>query len=180
MPLIKNANHELFCVAYIKHHLNAFKAYESVYGEKENRNSSEVNASKLLSNTKIAARIAELYAEFLDKEKYSANFVLEEMFKIANSDPIEMLNEDGSMKQMSDIPVHTRKTISSFEMVEYYEGQGDDREQVGWTKKVKFWSKDKQLENLGRYHKMFTDKTEVEIGNNLEKLIREAKNKGKM
>jgi phage terminase small subunit len=52
---------------------------------------------------------------------------------------------------MSDIPEDARRAIAGIEIVEEFEGSGKDREQIGYTKKIKFWDKPKALENLGKH-----------------------------
>jgi hypothetical protein len=55
----------------------------------------------------------------------------------------------------------------------YVEGRGDDAREV---KRVRFKLCDKlgALRDLGRHHKLFTDKTEFEVGKTLEQLITES------
>ena len=54
-----------------------------------------------------------------------------------------------------------RKALASVEVDELFEGTGKDREQTGYTKKIKTTDKLKALELLGKHLKMFTDVTEV-------------------
>jgi phage terminase small subunit len=46
-------------------------------------------------------------------------------------------------------------------VLEEFDGVGKDRKWIGYTKKVKFWSKEKCLELMGKHKKMFTDVLEV-------------------
>ncbi len=149
---------ELFCNEFIKD-LNATQA---ALRAKYSKNGARTTASKLLAKDNIQQLIYELNQERLKAVKIDANFVLEELHKIATSDVAEIFDENGKMKNIHDVPPIIRRAISSIETVEYFEGMGRDREQVGEIKKIKLWSKDKALENLGKHLKLFTEKHEIE------------------
>lgn len=158
---------ELFCHEYLKD-LNATQAaIRAGYSAK----TAQEQSSRLLSNVMVSDYIYTSNQERLAKVKIDADFVLGELYKIATSDVGDCLNEDGSFKPMAEIPKHLRITIQSFEMIEYFEGPGEDREQVGFIKKVKFWNKDKSLENLGKHLKLFTDKVELSGQVKLEDIL---------
>jgi phage terminase small subunit len=164
------AKQELFCKEYLKD-LNATKAaIRSNYSQK----TAQQQGSENLSKPVIQQRIAELNQERLTRVQIDADFVLGELHKIANADINDAYNEDGSLKPISEIPTHLRKCIASLETVEYFEGSGEDREHVGWVRKIRFWSKDKSLENLGRHLKLFTDKVEHGVNKSLEDILTES------
>lgn len=48
-----NPRHQAFADEYLANGRNGYLAYIKVYGEKENRNVAEANASRLLSNAKV-------------------------------------------------------------------------------------------------------------------------------
>lgn len=147
---------ELFCMEYLKD-LNATQAaLRCEYSVK----SAKSQGNRMLTNDDIAQRIYELNQERIKEVKIDADFVLGELFKIANSDIQEIFKEDGTLRPISEIPSHIRKAISSFEVVETFEKEGKATVWTGYVKKIKLWSKDKSLENLGRHLKLFTDKLE--------------------
>jgi phage terminase small subunit len=59
------------------------------------------------------------------------------------------------------MPLSIRRAIAAIEVDEIWEGRGDDRQLVGYTRKVKLWDKVKGIELMARKHKMLTDKHEV-------------------
>lgn len=158
MAELKNPQHELFCLEYLKD-LNATKAAERAsYSKKTARQQGSV----LLSKPDISARLAELLKEKQKAVGMSAEDVIRELSLIASSDIKELFEPTLlTMRTVSDIPENLRRCIQSVEFVEEFEGSGRDKVQIGWTRKIKLWSKDKALENLGRYHKLFVDKLEV-------------------
>lgn len=168
---------ERFCYEFLKD-LNATQAtIRAGYSEKTARQ----QGARLLSNANIQDFIARINTERIEEVKIDANFVLAELFKIANSDLIHAFKEDGTLKEVKDMPPELRKAVSSIEVTELFEGKGKDRKWIGYVKKMKLWSKDKALENLGRHLKLFTDKLEhggkVEFAEKLRKARERAKGK---
>lgn len=134
-------------------------------------NSASQLGSETLGKLEVQQHIAFLNEKRMKKVGVTPDFVLGELLKLASADPAEMYELDGSMKNIHDIPEHLRKTISRIEVVEYFEGKGENREQVGHIKRVAFWSKEKALENLGKHLKLFSDKVEIGTTRTLEQII---------
>ncbi len=176
MPALKNEKHELFCLEYLKD-LNATKAAERAgYSVKAARQ----QGSTLLSKPYISGRLSELMGEKKSAAIMSANEVLEELSLIGRSD-IGGLFDDKTLtlKTIADIPEKMRRCIQSVEFVEEFEGSGRDKVQIGWTRKIKLWSKDKALENLGRYHKLFVDVVKHEGLEGLSEKMKAARERAK-
>jgi phage terminase small subunit len=145
-----------FCAEYMID-LNATKAaIRAGYSEKTAASIGQENLRK----PEIQREISELMAERAKRVEVSADTVLSELLKIATVDIGLAFKEDGSLKEIHDMPVEIRRAISGVDVFEEFEGRGEDREQVGWTKKVRFWDKTKALEMLGRHLRLFIDKVE--------------------
>jgi phage terminase small subunit len=68
------------------------------------------------------------------------------------------------MKQISEIDDRSRASLAGFDVCELFEGSGDDKHAFGLLKKVKLVDKNRNLEMLGRYFKMFSgDKDDLEV-----------------
>lgn len=159
-----------FCLEYIKD-LNATQAaIRTGYSA----NTAQEQGSRLLSNVMAQHYICQLNDKRIKRLEIDADFVLDELYKIANSDIGEMFNEDGTVKLISEIPKYLRKAISSFEVVETFEKEGRHKVWTGQIRKVKLWSKDKSLENLGRHLKLFVDKVEHQGNVTLEQLVNQS------
>lgn len=146
---------ERFCREYIKDLNGKQSAIRSGYSEK----TAEFTASRLLSQDKVKQFVQVLLKPMHKKFEIQADDVLCELARIAYSDIREIFNEDGSMKDPKDWPDGIARCIQSIEVDELFEGFGRDRVQVGVTKKVKLWSKDKCLEMLAKYKKLLSDVT---------------------
>lgn len=164
MPVLDDPIHERFCQEYLKD-FNAARAGRdmgladgSVYG--------------ILDRALVQARLRELATEALNKNKGTVESVLRELDRIASSDLLDAFDETNCLKPLADIPEDVRRCIAGIEVDEIWEGYGKERRQIGVTKKIKLWDKNKGLEMLGKYHKLFVDKPNAaDIGDTLVTLL---------
>ena len=116
---------------------------------------------RLLKNVEIASQVADKTGKRLDRLEISADRVLQELAKLAFYDPGALLESDGSMKQIREIDDLTRMAVAGLEVTELFEGTGDEKHAYGLCKKIKLADKGQNLERLGRYFKLFTEKSEI-------------------
>lgn len=117
--------------------------------------------AQLLSNPKVRAEIAKKTGKMFTKLDISAERVLEEIAKLAFFDPRKLFESDGSPKQLHELDDETAMAVAGFEFVELFEGTGDQKHAYGLLKKYKLTDKRASLELLGKYLKLFTDRTEI-------------------
>lgn len=106
-----------------------------------------------------------------DRGEWAAERILHEFRQLAYSDIREAFNADGSLKSIDEIPESVARAIQSIDIDELYEGVGAERQQVGLTKKVKFWNKSDALLQLGKQLGMFNPVNKHLIGKTLEELV---------
>lgn len=152
---------DLFCREFVID-LNATQAYKRVH-PKAKVTTCRTESSKLLAKPNIRSRINELIVERSAKTEIEAETVLRELYALATVDPIEIFTDDHRVKSLGDMPKSVRKAIAGIDIVDIYEGIGQDKMKVGEIKKIKFWDKNKSLENLGRHLRLFTDNVKLEI-----------------
>jgi len=151
---------KLFCDEYIKD-FNATRAYKEAYPNCKKNESARVNGSKLLTKTNISEYIEQQKEQLKNKMEITQERVLQEMARIAFADVRKLYNESGGLKNIQDLDDETAAIITGIETTEEFDGYGQDREQIGYTKKVKMADKTKALDMLGRYFGMFKEKVEV-------------------
>lgn len=151
---------KLFCDEYLKD-FNATRAYKEAYPSCKKDATARVNGCKLLTNTNIAEYIEQQKELLKSKMEITQERVLKEMARIAFGDIRKLYNESGELKNIQDLDDDTAAIITSIESTEEFDGYGQDREQIGWTKKVKTADKTKALDMLGKYFGMFKEKVEL-------------------
>lgn len=149
---------------------NATRAYKAAYPHVKNDNTAGVNAYNLLRNPKISVYIDHRKEERIKVTTITQERVLLELARLAFFDPRKLYDDDGNPKPIQDLDDDTAACIAGLDIAEIWEGRGEDRVFVGYTKKYKLTDKKGSLELLGRHMAMFRDKIElsgkVDIGAN--------------
>lgn len=147
---------EIFCQNFIID-FNATKAaIRSGYAESNAGNT----ASLLRTKSKIQKRIGQLMEEKRVANMATVNFVLARLIQAADIDMKDAYDEHGRLKEIKDMPEALRKSIVATESFVELEGNFRGAQPVGEVRKVKFMSKERVYEMLGRHLKIFTDKVE--------------------
>jgi len=142
---------EAFVIAYLRL-TNATEAYRIAYNTgKMTAKSVNETASRLLKNSKVAARLAELAKPAAEQAQMTVDRTVRETGRVAFLDPARLYGPDGLLKSIPDMDEDTRAAIASFE-VEEIRVNGDV---IGRTKKVKLWDKNSALDKAMRYHGLF-------------------------
>lgn len=151
---------KLFCDEYIKD-FNASRAYKVAYPNCKKDDSARANASRLLTNDSIIEYINQQKEQLANKMEITQERVLQEMARIAFADIRKLYNDYGGLKSIQDLDDDVASIITGIEVTEEFEGYGQDREQIGYTKKIKMADKTKALDMLGKYFGMFKEKVEI-------------------
>lgn len=158
---------ELFVLEYLKD-LNATQAAARAgYAE----NSANEQGARLLANASIKKRVQDGLKEKFSRIDLTAERILLELFRMATVDIGEAYDELGQLKPIKEIPEDVRRCITGVEVDEIMAGEGDQRQVIGFNKKIKFTSKEKANELLAKYFKLLTDKIEHSGKVSLEDLI---------
>jgi len=151
------AKQEAFAVAVAKGS-KASDAYRGVYSaDRMTPKSINEEASHLLANPKVASRVAELRAPAMKVARLEVEETLRQLACVLRSDARRLFRPDGSLIPVHELDDETAAAIASVEVREEFEGQGEGRKLVGYTRKVKFWDKnaaiDKAMKHLGLFEK---------------------------
>jgi phage terminase small subunit len=96
-----------------------------------------------------------------ERTEITQDRVLLELSRIAFFDPRKLLRDDGSPKPIGELDDGTAAALAGLEITEEWEGSGEDRVFVGYTKKYKISDKNTAITNAMRHLGMFVDKSEV-------------------
>lgn len=100
-------------------------------------------------NKTFMAAVEKARKEVLAIAIHDAAQVVSEFGHIAFADITSLYNEDGSLKPISEWDDSTRRAVSKIEADELFEGSGDDRRAIGYTRKITLHSKTAALGAAG-------------------------------
>ncbi|MCD6006897.1 terminase small subunit [Halomonas sp. IOP_31] len=153
-----NDKQQRFVEEYIKDLSATNAALRAGYAETNAR----FQGAKLLAKEPIQLAIAEHIQSRTERTQIDADYVLNRLVEIDQMDVLDILKDDGSLKQVHEWPPVWRRYISGMDLAEMHEGRGDDRELVGVLKKIKWPDKVKNLELIGKHVDVQAFKDRVE------------------
>lgn len=115
----------------------------------------------LLRMPDIRAEIERIESELLDEVRKQAGVSLKrtltELAKLAFYDPRKLFNEDGSPKDVHDLPDDVAAAIEGIDVEERWEGKGQERVFAGYVRKIKLAKRGTALNDLLRHLGAFKD-----------------------
>lgn len=142
----------MFVEAYLVNGENGSEAAKAAgYSPK----SAAQQASRLLTDAKVQARISARRGSLIKKFELTTERVMRNLAQVLYFDPRKLYREDGSLKPIHELDDDTAQAISGFEVLEDFQGRGEERELSSLTKKVKWLDKntarDQAMKHLGEY-----------------------------
>jgi phage terminase small subunit len=138
------------------------EAYKRAFNPKKMSDKTiDENASRLANSIKVIARLEELKSELKNRNMITVERVMAEYAKLGFFDPRRLFHDDGRPKDITELDDETAACIAGLDVQEVYEGNGDQREFVGYVKKYKLADKKAALDSIAKCLGMFTDKMEI-------------------
>jgi phage terminase small subunit len=147
----------VFCDEYLVDLNGTAAAKRAGYSAKTAR----VMAQQNLENPAVINQLAVLMKERSERTQVTADRVITEVARLGFSDLRKLFDDKGALLPIYQWPEDAAAAVSAVEVDELFEGFGENRVQVGYTKKVKLWDKGKALEMLGRHLKLWVDRIEA-------------------
>lgn len=152
-------------------------AYRNAYNTKNMLGESIIKkASELMKDVRVSGRVAELSKPAVEKAKVTAEKVIAELARIAFFDTGLLYNDDGTLKQITELDSEVTRAIHSTK--NRIEKQGPDKEDWAEIKEIRTHDKLKALELLGKTLALFTDKHEHSGTISLKDFVEQRKNNG--
>lgn len=150
----KSVRLQMFVDAYIANGSNATQAAISAgYSPK----TATQQGSRLLTDEKVRLMLSQRQAVLAQKFELTAENVLRSLSQAIHFDPRKLYRENGSLKDVTELDDDTAAALAGFEVTEEFQGRGEDRESVGFTKKVKWLDKntarEQAMKHLGLYER---------------------------
>ncbi|HFF4143460.1 TPA: terminase small subunit [Acinetobacter baumannii] len=128
-----------------------------------------------LKKPEIQKAIKEAQEQRIKRLNVDADYVLHRLVEIDQMDVLDIMNDDLSLKPISEWPPIWRQYISGLDNMEEFDGRGDDRTMIGYLRKIKWPDKVKNLELLGKHISIGAFKDRVELGNDPENPLTDPK-----
>lgn len=152
-----NEREKRFCKEYIACKFNGTQAaINAGYSKKTARNIASQNLTKL----HIQQYLAELLKKSTEKAGLDVSLekTLVEITRLAFVDHRNFFDENGNLKPVHELDDNTAAALAGFEVMEEKSGDGKGKQTtIGHIKKIKTYDKNKSLEILAKYFKMFSD-----------------------
>lgn len=140
-----NARQNQFVKEYLVD-LNATQAaIRAGYSEK----TAQEQGSRLLLNVMVAKAITDAQNARIERTEINADYVLKRLVEIDQMDALDILNEDGTLKPVSQWPKVWRQYLSGLDIMEM--SIGGDSDNLAFIKKIKWPDKVKNLELIGKH-----------------------------
>jgi phage terminase small subunit len=122
--------------------LNATRAYIRAKGRSKAPGQA---ASELLKNPEVRRYVQQRIEERAARTEITQDLVLRELLAIARSDVAQLVDADGNMLPIHEMPESARRAVSGIEVT------------PGGQTKARLWRKDRALELLGRHLRLWSD-----------------------
>ncbi|QMV32493.1 terminase small subunit [Ralstonia phage Claudette] len=153
---------ERFVEEYLKDSNATQAAIRAGYSPGKDNKAAQVQANRLLSYASVIRAIEERRAKLAKKFELTRERLLEEYCKLAFSDPRKFFREDGTLKTIPELDDETAAALAHFEVMEEFDGSGENRMQVGYTSKVKWTDKRAALDSIARVMGWNQDKMKLQ------------------
>lgn len=165
------AMQEAYCQSYIKTPENQTQA---AINAGFSPNTAAVKASVMMRDERIQKRIAELMEERNKRNRVSADYVLMRLVEIDQMDVIDILDDEGGLKPISQWPKVWRTSLSAIDIATIKTTQASLQKENGEAdlsvedvehilKKVKWPDKVKNLELIGKHVDVNAFKERLEV-----------------
>lgn len=152
---------EAYCQSYIKTPENQSQA---AIDAGFSPNTAAVKASVMMRDERIQKRIAELMAERNKRLRVSADYVLMRLVEIDQMDVIDILDDEGGLKPISQWPKVWRTSLSAMDINRIRMAGKDDEDDIESTlQKIKWPDKVKNLELIGKHVDVNAFKERLEV-----------------
>jgi phage terminase small subunit len=156
-----NAQMELFCQEILKDPRNQRQAaINAGYSVK----TATQKAAGLMNLPKVVARIEELMESRNKRLRVSADYVLLRLVEIDQMDVLDILDDDGGLKPISQWPKIWRTTLSGLDINRIrMAGKNDEDDIESTLQKIKWPDKVKNLELIGKHVDVMAFKERIEV-----------------
>lgn len=129
----------------------------------------------------VKKAIDEAMAARAKKVDIDAEYVLKQLGQMQKALISEIINDSGSLKDVSEWPEIWQRMVVSVDVFEEYDGSGKDKVLIGYTKRVKLMDRARIMEMLGKHVnvKAFSEQHDVTVKGSIGQRIMDARKRAK-
>ena len=139
-----NIQQRKFVTEYLKTGNAKQSAIAAGYSEK----TAEVTGSRLLRNVKVKAALVKPIEKAIEKTQLTAERIIQEMCRVAFLDIRKLFDENGQLRPVTELDDDTAAAIMGIDIDEIFDGRGNNRKKIGYSRKVRTVSKMDALSKL--------------------------------
>ncbi len=151
------AMQDAFALNFAKTNVQGKSAVDAGYSPR----TADSQAHQLLQNAKVLERVEHYRQQIRRAAKLTPEQIIGILEALVTFDIADILDDDGSILPIRDIPKDTRLALGALDMIEF---KSDGGAVVSVTKKVRMADRMKAVELLGRHHGLFKDHLILEDG----------------
>ena len=137
--------------AFVQEYLVDLNATQAAIRAGYSQKSARSMASQLLTKLNIQEAIAAARIRQQERTQITADRVLLEVARLSFYDPRKFFRDDGSPLGIHELDDDTAAALAGMDVIEQFEGSGQDRQFVGYLKKYKLTDKGANLERLMKH-----------------------------
>lgn len=137
---------------FVQEYLLDLNATQAAIRAGYSKRTANEQGARLLAKASVAEAIAAAQARRADRTEINADWVLKRLAEEADADLADLYDEKGDLLPVSEWPLIWRKGIvAGLEIEALFDGHGEDRRQIGYTKKLKLSDRIKRIELIGKH-----------------------------
>lgn len=149
---------------FVREYLKDLNATQAAIRAGYRAHTAKQAGSRLLSNVDVRAAIEEAKSERNERLQIDADWVLQRLANEADADMADLYDDNGSLLPVEEWPLIWRQgLVAGVETEELYEGEGEDRRNIGRVMKVKLVDRTRRLELIGKHVKVNAFQEQVEV-----------------
>ena len=135
-------------IAFVAEYLVDKNATQAAIRAGYSKRTASSQGERLLRNVEVRTAIDAALARQADTLKITSERILRERARLAFLDPGKLFDAHGQPIPIQNLDADTRACIVGIEVMEQYEGHGDERRFIGYLKKYRLAAKDSSLTAL--------------------------------
>lgn len=155
---------------FVDEYLIDLNATQAAIRAKYSAKTAASQGERLLRNVEVQAALTSGMNARSERTQITQDRVLQEYARIAFFDPRNLFNADGTPKPITELDDDTAAALAGVDLQDVYEGYGDERVFIGYTKKYKVADKKGALDSVARHLGMFTPKGHADLDAELKRI----------